>query len=288
LRKLLREPLLHFLLLGATIFAAYSLISKPADREPGKIVVTRGQLESLAVSFALTSQRRPTREEWEGLIRDRVREEVYYREAIALGLDKDDTIIRRRLAQKMEFVANDVAAARTPTDAELNAYLLAHPDKFREKQRFTFTQVYLDPKKYGEKLARHAAELESQLNQNPAADVSRVGDALMLDSKFDALPADEIAKLFGEKFATSLADLPPGHWQGPIESAYGAHLVLVSNRGEPRMPALIEVRDAVEREWTNAKRLEANEKAYGELLKHYIVSVEPADIREPKNLAAAK
>jgi hypothetical protein len=285
LKKLLREPLLHFLLLGAAIFAAYSLVSKPDVSEPGKIVITQGQLASMAASFALMRQRPPTHAEWEGMIRDRVREEVYYREAIALGLDKDDTIIRRRLAQKMEFVANDVGAAPKPSDAELNAYLLSHPDKFRVEQKFTFTQVYLDPKKHGENLARDAAELASQLNHTSGANISGLGDALMLDSKFDAAPAGEIAKLFGEKFATSMADLPPGRWQGPIESAYGEHLVFLSDRSDARTPALHEVRDVVQREWTNAKLLEANERAYDELLKHYTVSVEPADVG---NLAAAK
>ena len=116
-------------------------------------------------SFTQTRQRPPTQEEWEGLIRDRVRQEVFYREALALGLDKDDLIIRRRLQQKMEFVSDDVAAQAQPTDAELNAYLQAHPDSFRVDQRFTFRQVYLNPEKHGKSLARDAAQLLAQLNQ---------------------------------------------------------------------------------------------------------------------------
>ncbi len=163
--KILREPLLHFLLLGAVIFAAYGWVSKRISDEPGKIVVTQGQIASMVETFTGTWQRPPTSEELEGLIRDRVREEVYYREALALGLDKDDIIIRRRLRQKMEFVTDDVVAQAQPTDDELSAYLKAHPDPFRVQPMFTFSQVYLDPEKHGENLARDTAQLLAQLNQ---------------------------------------------------------------------------------------------------------------------------
>ena len=159
LKNLAREPLVHFLLLGAAIFAAYSLVSKSSSGEPGRIVITQGQLASMREGFILTRQRQPTREEWEGLIRDRVREEVYYREALALGMDKDDTIIRRRLQQKMEFVSNDVAAQAQPSDTELSAYLQAHPDSFRVEKKVTFRQVFLNPEKRGKSLARDTAQL---------------------------------------------------------------------------------------------------------------------------------
>ena len=144
-------------------------------------------------------------EEWEGLIRHRVREEVYYREALALGLDKDDPIIRRRLQQKMEFVSDDSAAQAQPTDAELNAYLQAHPDKFRVEQRFTFRQVYLDPQKHGANLARDAAQLLAKLNQ--AGGDTRLcadGRSVHAGSQLHALPASEIARQFGEEFAAKL------------------------------------------------------------------------------------
>ena len=154
MNRILREPLLHFLLLGAAIFAAYSLVSQRSGDEPGNIVISAGQVAAIELGFTRTWHRPPTRDELEGLIRDRVREEVYYREAMALGLDKDDTIIRRRLRQKMEFLTDDVVAQAQPTDAELNAYLTAHPDSFRVQREFTFSQVYLNPDKHGEHLAR--------------------------------------------------------------------------------------------------------------------------------------
>ena len=131
MKKLIREPFIHFLLLGAAIFLAYHFLSARADNQPGKIVITQGDITSIMIGFSRTWQRPPTREELEGLIRDRVREEVYYREAVAMGLDRDDPIIRRRLQQKLQFVTDDVAALAEPTDAELAEYLKTHADVFR-------------------------------------------------------------------------------------------------------------------------------------------------------------
>ena len=210
-----------------------------------------------------------------GLVRDHVREEVYCREAMALGLDKDDTVIRRRLRQKMEFVSDDIAAQTEPTDADLTTYLLAHPDAFRVEQRFTFRQVYLNPERHGEHLARDAAQLLAQLNQaGNTIDPSALGDAFLLEEQFAAVPGSEVAKQFGESFAETLTGLQPGQWQGPVESGYGVHLVLVSKRTEGRLPELADVRDIVRREWDNARRLEANGKFYQELLKRYTVTIE--------------
>ena len=286
----LREPLLHFLLLGAVIFAAYSVVSKRTSGEPGKIVITQGQIAAMAESFVRTWQRPPTRRELEGLIRDRVQEEVYCREAMALGLDQDDSVIRRRLRQKMEFVTDDVAAQAEPTDAELNAYLSAHPDAFRVEWQFTFSQVYLNPERHGEHLARDTAQLLAKLNQaGGRADVSALGDPFLLEHYFEATPASEIGKQFGEKFAANLSELSPGRWQGPVESGYGQHLVFVSGRTEGRVPELAEVRDAVSRDFANARRLEANRKFYEAMLKRYVVTIErPGPAGEAKSPSAAR
>jgi hypothetical protein len=288
MKRFLKEPLLHFLLLGAAIFVAYSFVSKRSSGEPGKIVITQGQIEHLATGFAKTWQRPPTVEELAGLVRDRVREEVYCREALALGLDKDDTIIRRRLRQKMEFVSDDIAAQTEPSDEELSAYLKAHPDSFRVERQFTFSQVYLNPEKHGENLARDAVQMLAQLNHDGGKiDISALGDSFLLEHRFEAAPASEVAKQFGEKFTAKLGELPPGQWQGPIESGYGAHLVFVSERTEGRLPALADVREAVSREWANARRLEGNEKFYQELLKRYRVTIErPKAAEEEKRIAA--
>ena len=288
MKRILREPLLHFLLLGAAIFAAYSLMSRATSDEPGKIVITQGRLASMMESFALVRQRPPTREEWEGLIRERVREEVYYREALALGLDKEDLIIRRRLQQKMEFVSDDIVVGAPPSDADLNAYLQAHPDSFRLPQLFSFRQVFLDPERHGEHLASDTAQLLSLLKQaDSTTDIAALGDPFMLDHKFDALPASEVANQFGEKFAAKLAEILPGQWQ-PVESGYGMHLVLVSKRTEGGAAALADVRDAVRREWESARQLEAKERFYQELLKRYVVTIEQPAAETVKKVAETK
>jgi PPIC-type PPIASE domain len=289
MKKLIREPLFHFLLLGAAIFAAYNLIAERSADEPGKIVITEGQVAALVVGFTRSMQRPPTREELDGLIRDRVQEEVYFREAIALGLDKDDTIVRRRLRQKMEFITDDVAALGEPTDDELTSYLKAHSDLFGVERRFTFSHVFLNPERHAENLARDTRQLLAQLQQaGDREDVPELGDSFLLGYKFQSLPANEIVKLFGEKFAAQLGDLSPGQWQGPVESGYGVHLVLVSERTEGRVPALEEVRETVRREWANTRRSEVNEKFYQELLKRYVVTIERPNPTEENRITEAR
>jgi parvulin-like peptidyl-prolyl cis-trans isomerase-like protein len=265
-------------------------VSKRSRDEPGQIVISAGQIAAMAEGFARTWRRPPTREEIEGLIRDRVQEEVYYREALALGLEKDDAIIRRRLRQKMEFLTDDIAALAEPTDDELNAYLKAHADTFRVQRQFTFRHVYLNPDRRGDHLARDAGLLLAQLRQaGDRADVSELGDSFLLAHTFQSLPASEVVKQFGDAFAAKLGELSPGQWQGPVESGFGVHLVWVSDRTEGRVPALAEVRDVVRREWVNARRLKTNEKFYQDLLKHYAVTVErPEEVKGAAKLAEAK
>jgi hypothetical protein len=267
-------------MLGAGLFILYGLISRPAGSgATGKIVVTAGQVERLSSGFAKNWQRPPTDAELSGLIDDWVREEIATREAMALGLDKDDSVVRRRLRQKMEFVSDDIAAQVAPTDADLNAYLQAHPESFRVEARFTFSQVYLDPAKHGAHLAEDAAQLLARLKQAGAkADISALGDSILLEHTLQSAPASEVAKQFGEEFAAALGRVVLGEWQGPVESGYGAHLVLVSQRTEGRLPALSEAREVVRREWGNARRLEGNERFYQELLKRYTVTIEPAKV----------
>jgi hypothetical protein len=290
MKRLIREPFIHFLLLGAAIFVANHLMSGRADSQRGKIVITQGQITSMVIGFSRTWQRPPTREELERLIRDRVREEVYSREAVAMGLDQDDPVIRRRLQQKLEFVTDDIAALGEPTDAELAAYLKGHANVFHVDRKFTFSQVYLDPSKHGESLAQDADQLLAQLQQKGCdIDLSSLGDAFLLEHQFDTTPATEISKQFGDKFVAKLDDVPIGQWLGPVESGYGIHLIFVEERTEARLPELVQVRDAVRHELTNSRRLESNEKFFQNLLKRYSVTVEKPDAADAgKKFANAK
>jgi len=273
MKKLFREPLLHFLLLGVVIFVAYSFLSKRTSDEPGQIVITQGQISSIRAGFTSIWQRQPTNEELEGLIQDRVREEVYYREAIALGLDKDDIIIQRRLRQKIEFIINDNMEAAIPSDSELTDFLAKHPDKFQVEPRFTFKQIYLNPDKRGNSMEKDAAQFLARLNQADA-DFQKLGDASLLSPELSDVRAIEVTNQFGEEFTKQLTQLPKGRWVGPVTSVYGVHLVWVGERTIGGMPALTDVHDAVRREWENARLLEVNEKFYQELLKNYTVTIE--------------
>jgi len=270
----LREPLLHFVLLGALIFAGYALVSRDDGNRADEIVVTQPQLAMLATTFAGTWQRPPTADEMDGLIRDYLREEVAAREAVALGLDKDDTVIRRRLRQKLEFISEDMTSRAEPTEHELQDYLAAHEDVFRTERRFTFTQVYLDPERRGDRLPRDADALLARLRADPGLDALTLGDSLLLGSRFDALPASEVAREFGEDFAARLATLAIGSWQGPVASGYGVHLVRIVRRDDGEVPSLAQSREAVKREWSNAQRTAANEAFYRGLLARYSVKIE--------------
>jgi len=271
--KLLKEPLFHFLLLGAAIFGGHRLVAGGRATAPDDIVVTQGRIDALTAAFTRTWQRPPTASERDGLIRDYIREEVYAREAIALGLDKDDVVIRRRLRQKLEFVSEDVLEPPEPTDDQLRAYLTSHPDAFRVEARFTFRHIFLNGERRGEELARDAARLLAQLRL-PGTDPDTLGDPFLLDRRFDALPAGLVAEQFGEQFAATLAEVPTGQWVGPVASAYGSHLVFVAQRTGGRVLALEEVGDAVRREWVNAQRAESSERFYQGLLKSYSVTIE--------------
>jgi parvulin-like peptidyl-prolyl cis-trans isomerase-like protein len=282
MKRLMREPLLHFLVLGAALFGLNALLSA---RSPSResIVVSQGRIESLATAFALTWQRPPTATELQGLIRDYVREEVAVREAASLGLDQDDVVIRRRLRQKLEFVSADAAVQAEPTEPALRAWLAAHPANFGVDPTYTFRQVFLDPAQHGDHLAADAARLLSRLRRAGAKpDIAALGDPFLLGHGFDKLAAHEVKSQFGDTFAASLDSLAPGAWQGPIASGFGVHLVFVHERVAGRVPPLAEVRDAVRREWGNAQRDSAVERLYGKLLARYTVTIE-----KPESLPVA-
>lgn len=276
--KLLREPLFHFLLLGAAIFLIHGLVSRHSAAKPGEIVVTQGKVENLVTGFTRTWQRPPSEEELQGLIRDYLREEVAYREALAMGLDRDDTIVRRRLRQKWEFLNDNLATQAEPTDAELQMFLQSHPDDFKTETTFTFRHVYLNPQAHGAGLASDAARILAYLGHaNKAADLNAIGDPFILEHQFEKIPLSEIKTMFGEQFALGLTAVKTGRWQGPVLSGYGSHLVFVSERKEGHLPALEEIRSEVQREWANAKRFESEEKAYQAILKRYTVKIEAPD-----------
>ena len=274
MKLLLKEPLVHFLLIGVALFATYSLMSSRDAVPRDAIVVSAGKIEHLAALFARIWQRPPTRNELEGLINDFIREEVAYREGMAVGLDRDDTIIRRRIRQKLEFIAEGIASQIEPSDDQLAEYLTAHADQFRVDPRLTFKQVYLNSDKRGNAVENDARELLVAFKGDPSIDASTLGDRILLEYDYTDVSKREIANMFGQQFATAVVDLEPGAWGGPIESGYGVHLVFVDERIEARLPELDEVRDQVRREWDNARRVDVMETFFSNLLDRYEIVIE--------------
>jgi hypothetical protein len=265
LRRLAREPLVQFLLVGAAIFLLAGWLN--GRRPQRRIVVTNGQIDRMIDTFAKTWMRPPTPQELQGLIDGYVKDEIYYREAVKMGLDRDDEVIRRRMRMKMEFWNESAVEARAPTDAELSAFLAEHPDRFRSPERVTFEQVFLR-----EDHGNEAADLLGRLRRG--LDPAKAGDPLPLPASMDDAPLDEVSRLFGEEFGVALAEVPAGSWEGPVPSSYGLHLVRIRARTPGAAPELSAVRDAVAREWFAARREEANRGLYETLRRQYTVTVE--------------
>lgn len=275
MKRLLREPLLHFTAFALLIFLAYQVLSPVGPQsQAGTIVVSAGKIEQMAAIFARTWQRPPSPEELKGLIDDHVIEEIYVREALALGLDTDDTVIRRRLRQKMEFMTSADVDALTPTDADLQAYLDANPDAFSEPPQVAFQQVFLNPDRHPGSLDDAAAALLETLRADPAADPSLLGDASLLPADLPLSSVVRIDRVFGPDIAAAVEQAEPLVWTGPVASPYGLHLIRVTAREPGRSPALSDIRDTVLRDWTNTKRLEVEATRMTELLGRYEIRID--------------
>ena len=278
MRKLIREPLFHFLLLGAVIFFLAGRVRSSGVRSGDKIVVTQSQIESIVVGFSRTWMRPPTQEELQGLVNDYVREEVLYREARTMGLDQDDVIVRRRMRQKFEFLAEDLAG-RTgpPTDQELDAYLRQHGAKYSEEPSFSFEHIFFSREKRGASAEAEAMAMLARLRGKSAIDIEKLGDAFLLPSQFEKTSAGETARLFGEKFTNELTKTQLGTWAGPIESSYGLHLVRVNARIPEVAPPLANVRESVLRDLLSDRRKQELDTQYEKLRARYTVVVEPPE-----------
>lgn len=268
LGRLLREPLVHFVLVGAAVFAAYSLFADGDETETrDRIVVTEGRVLQLAQVFAKTWQRPPTPQELRGLVDAFIKEEVYYREAVKRGLDRDDTLIRRRMQQKMEFLSEPGEEALAADDTALQAYLDDHKDAHRVEPKLAFKQVFIDPKRSDGDAEARAAEMLQALKAGGNPD--EIGDPTLLPQSVPLSPLRAVERDFGEDFAKDVSVAPEGQWAGPITSPFGLHLVRVAKREEGYDPDLDEVRDAVLRDWRNLKRQEYQADAYDQLRAKY-------------------
>jgi hypothetical protein len=273
--------LLQFLALGAALFAIYGLTGKRAADAPEKIVVSASQVANLGDAFVRTWRRPPNEQELHGLIDDYIRDEVLYREGRAAGLDRDDAIIRRRVRQKMEFLANEMSVPE-PGETELAAFLASHPERFRGEDQLTFRQLFLSATRRAETIDSDSKQLADALARaDEGVDATAIADVFLLGEEFRAVSPSKITSIFGESFAKQLSTTEKGRWQGPISSGFGQHFVFISERAPGNLPPLDAVRPAVLREWENARRLETEQKLYASLRSRYEIVVE-----QPKARAA--
>jgi parvulin-like peptidyl-prolyl isomerase len=275
LKRLMREPLLHFLVLGVVLFAIYAYMhrGRMGIESSKQIVVSLDELRQMDVYFESQWHRQPTPEEFNAMVEDRVREEVLYREALAMGLDKDDEIVKRRMAQKMQFLAEDVAAAHEPSTAELKAWFDKNKQKFALPSRYSFRHLYFSPDKRGKSAADDAGKaLEKIAGQAEDSKVAvSQGDPFMFQDYYGDRTPEAIAKEFGPQFAVALEKLKPGSWQGPVESGYGWHLVFVDSVIPGRIPAFEEMEPDVKTAWLAEQKQTAWQKSYKDMRAKYTV-----------------
>ncbi|HEY7673519.1 MAG TPA: peptidylprolyl isomerase [Gammaproteobacteria bacterium] len=275
-----RDPLVHFLLIGAALFAF--LAWRSSDRgDPQRIVISAERVRAASEAARLVQGREPTQAELEQLVEPLIREEVYYREALALGLDVDDDEVRRRLADKMAYVTQDLADPEPASESELEEFFANAPERFQIPALVTFEQVFFSPSQRGEALAGDVATgLERLRNGAAPADV---GDRTPLPDRFDDAARERIEVLFGPTLTDAVFTLAPGAWTGPFESGFGLHVVRVLDRSEPRQPTFAEVRAQAADVFAADRRNAANAAAFEAMRARYDIVVEWPEPAPPAN-----
>ena len=263
--------MLHFFVLGLLLFALYAVVNDDSGRSAEEIVISQARLAGMAANFEKTWQRPPTAEESQALIDAWVREEILYREGVAIGFDLDDPVIRRRVAQKMSFIA-DGMVPNSPDDAELEAWLDANVSDYQIPAVYTLQQVYIDPQRHADNLDAFLLSIQTTLNKD--ADARQLGDSTLLPAEIMSSSTDELARVFGADFVTALTELSSGDWQGPIRSGYGLHFIKIDEHIAARKPDLEEVRAALVRDVLSDKSQEIGEAFYTALRERYTVRIE--------------
>jgi peptidyl-prolyl cis-trans isomerase C len=281
-KRWLREPLLHFLFIGIVLFGVYAYINRGRTwtQSPRQIVLSLDELQTMTAYFQSQWHRPPTAQEFQALVEDKIKEEVLYREGLVMGLDKDDTIVKRRMAQKMQFLAEDVAAAHEPSTEELKAWFEKNTDKFALPSRYSFRHIYFSPDKRGKNAHEDAAQALARIAGQPedSALITQVADRFMFQDYYGDRTPSAVAKEFGPQFAVALEKIQPGSWQGPIESGFGWHLVFVDTVIPGRIPAFEEVESEVKTAWLGDQKAQAWQKAYqGMRAKYSVLLPAPPD-----------
>ena len=273
LPQILRDPLVHFLLIGLGLFLLYGRVATEGS-DSRTIEITGARVDEMARQFQAVWSRPPTVSEMQGLIDTYIHDEVLYREGLAMGLDADDPVIKRRVRQKVDVISEEIGNQQAPTDAELNDYLANNSDDFRRAPILSFEQVFFSGDAPADVVERQSREALARLNEGAAP--ASVGQATMLPATVTLMPADLVARDFGEEFTKRLESLPLNVWHGPIASGMGAHLVRITGRKPSELPPLAAIRPQVQREWENQRRERNRAEAYQAMLKNYRVVIDPA------------
>lgn len=292
--NLLKEPLFHFLLIGAVLFLLYgwrgnsaALPGNQAGSQTAQIVLSREAFERMYNQFVKTWQRQPTEEEQARLIDDFIRNEIFYLEAIAIGLDRDDAVLKRRLRQKMEFIYENISDLAEPSDEDLQTFMKRHRERYITDPRVGFRQIYINVHQRGDHALSHAQKVLERLEAG--ADPNTLSDVTLLDKQMSLSPLRDIARQFGDDFTQHLLKTTLGTWTGPISSGYGLHLVLVTDRTSSRLPDLEAIRTVVRRDWMAEQQQALKDAAYAKLRQRYTVIVEkPEANSSPLADAASK
>jgi peptidyl-prolyl cis-trans isomerase C len=275
LRRWSREPLLHFLLIGLILFAGYSVLHPKSEvvSESNRIVLTSDDLVQMSVTWLAQGRPPPTPEQMQNLIELKVREEVLSREAISLGLDKDDTIVKRRLAQKMEFLAEGAAVDNDPSTDTLRAWFKDNRQRFALLPRVSFHHLYFSSDQHDEHAREAAVHALAEVagKSSDSKDAAALGDPFMYQDYYGDRSFDDMAKLFGLNFARALVSLKPGSWQGPVESGYGWHVIFVDSSTPGRVPAFEEIESDIKSDWIADQRMQAKATAYEAMRARYRV-----------------
>ena len=278
LQKILKEPLLHFLIISIGFFVFYSSNNKTSDKSiiaKSEIVISQSQVRNIKNQFERVWKRQPTEQETKGMLKGYIKEEILYREALSLGLDRDDTIIRKRMAQKIDFLFSDIASIAEPTEEQLEKHYHDSQSKYTRDVQLTFSHIYLNPTKHDNTLKTDAEKIIATL-KNKKADPADLGDPIMLEPIFNKIETSQINNLFAENFATDISTLETGKWQGPIKSGYGYHLVKIDQRIESQPTPFEEIRTIVKRDWKAIKQKESNDATYALMKQRYKITIEPS------------
>lgn len=287
-RRFLKEPLLHFLIVGVGLFGSYHFLNPDQPNGAGSqtIVLTEDDVRQLAISWLAQGRSTPTADQVKGLVDQKVTEEILFREAVSLGLDRDDEVVKRRLAQKMDFLAADVANMQEPSTEQLKTWFGANAQSFALPAHATFRHLYFSSDKHGKNTqAAAATALKLVAGKSPdTPGVAALGDDFMFQNHYGDATPDQMAKEFGPAFSKALFQLKPGHWEGPVQSGYGWHLVWIDSIDPGRIPTFDEVQPNVKAAWVEDRYKEIKQSALDEMRSRYSVVLPPIDAKDFQDL----